>query len=68
MLIHPEDVNRRMGWRPGTAERLARQRRLPYRLLPDGSIRFEWGEIEPLIVRVDAVPPGPQTRGGRADA
>ena len=49
-----EEVDRRMGWKPGRAERLARQRRLPHVLLPDGSIRFDWTEIEPLIVRVPA--------------
>jgi hypothetical protein len=31
---------------------LARQRRLPYVLLPDGSIRFLWDEIERLILPV----------------
>jgi hypothetical protein len=56
MFMSPEDVDRRMGWRPGRAERLARQRRLPYLLLPDGSIQFDWSELEPLIVRVRAVP------------
>jgi hypothetical protein len=55
MFIYPEDVDRRLGWRPGRAERLARQRRLPHVLLPDGSVRFTWEEIEPLIVRVPAV-------------
>jgi hypothetical protein len=55
MFIYPEEVDRRLGWKPGTAERLARQRRLPYLLLPDGSVRFDWNEIEPLIVRVRAV-------------
>jgi hypothetical protein len=54
MFIYPEDVDRRLGWKPGRAEQLARQRRLPYVLLPDGSIRFDWAEIEPLIVRVQA--------------
>jgi hypothetical protein len=55
MFVCPEDIDRHLGWRPGRAERLARQRRLPYVLLPDGSIRFDWSEIEPLIVRVRAV-------------
>ncbi len=55
MFIFPEDVDRRFGWKPGRAERLARQRRLPYVLLPDGSIQFDWAEIEPLILRVPAV-------------
>jgi len=54
MFLYPEDVDRRLGWKLGRAERLARQRRLPYVLLPDGSIRFDWSEIEPLIVHVQA--------------
>lgn len=33
-------------------ERLARQRRLPYVLLPDGSMRFDWDEIERLVLRI----------------
>lgn len=57
MFQFPDDVDRRLGWKPGRAERLARQRRLPHILLPDGSIRFDWSEIEPLIVRVPAVSP-----------
>jgi hypothetical protein len=56
MLLDAEDLDRRLGWAPGRAERLARQRRLPYVLLPDGSIRFDWAEIESLIVRVRPVP------------
>jgi hypothetical protein len=56
MFIFGEDIDRRMGWRPGRAEQLARQRRLPYVLLPDGAIRFDWREVEPLIVHVSAVP------------
>jgi hypothetical protein len=55
MLIYPEDLDRRLGWKPGRAERLARQRRLPYVLLPDGSIRFDWDEIAQLIVHIQAV-------------
>ena len=55
MFIFGDEVDRRMNWKPGRAERLARQRRLPHVILPDGSIRFDWGEIEPLIVRVPSV-------------
>jgi hypothetical protein len=65
MFLYPEDVDRRLAWKPGTAERLARQRRLPYALLPDGSIRFDWNEIEPLIVRVR--PAAVPTTEGRRD-
>ena len=53
-LIYPEDVDQRLNWPLGRAERLARQRRLPYVLLPDGSIRFRWEEIEPLLLPVPA--------------
>ncbi|MEZ6081212.1 MAG: hypothetical protein R3C09_28530 [Pirellulaceae bacterium] len=52
-LIYPEDVDQRVNWPLGRAERLARQRRLPYVLLPDGSIRFLWEQVEPLILSVD---------------
>lgn len=52
MYVLPEDVDRRLGWRPGKAERLARQRRLPHYVMPDGSIRLIWAEIESRIVRV----------------
>jgi hypothetical protein len=54
MFIYPEELDRRMSWKTGRAERLAHQCRLPYVLFPDGSIRFDWYEIEPLIVRVQA--------------
>ena len=54
LTVTPEEVDRRMDWRPGRAERLARQRRLPHVLLPDGSVRFVWDEVERLIVRVPA--------------
>lgn len=55
MFLFAEDVDKRLGWKPGRAERLARQRRLPHVILPDGAIRFDWDEIEPLIVHVPAV-------------
>lgn len=51
-LLYPEDVDQRLNWPLGRAERLARQRRLPYVLLPDGSIRFRWDEIERLVLPV----------------
>jgi hypothetical protein len=54
MFIYPEEIDERLGWKPGKAERLARQRRLPYVLLPDGSIRFDWNEIQSLIIHVQA--------------
>ena len=51
-LLYPEDVDQRFNWPLGRAERLARQRRLPYVLLPDGSIRFRWQDIERLVVSI----------------
>jgi hypothetical protein len=53
-LLYPEDVDQRLNWPLGRAERLARQRRLPYVMLPDGSIRFRWEEIEHLVLSVPA--------------
>lgn len=52
MLLYPEDVDRRLNWPLGRAERLSRRKRLPHVVLPDGSIRFDWSEIEPLLRRV----------------
>jgi hypothetical protein len=53
--IFARDVERRVGWKPGRAERLAKQRRLPHYVLPNGDLRFVWAEIEPLIVHVPEV-------------
>ena len=53
-LLYGEEIDQRLNWPPGRAEKLARQRRLPYVMLPDGSIRFKWEEIEPLILPVPA--------------
>jgi hypothetical protein len=55
MFVFPDEVDKRFGWKLGRAERLARQRRLPHVILPDGSIRFEWDAVDPLIVRVPSV-------------
>jgi hypothetical protein len=59
-FLYPEEIDQRLNWPLGRAERLARQRRLPYVLLPDGSIRIRWEEIEPLVleVRAAATPKG----------
>lgn len=51
-LVYPEQIDRGLNWPLGTAARLARRRRLPHYLLPDGSIRLRWKEIEPLVLRV----------------
>jgi hypothetical protein len=60
MLVYGEEIDRRFGWPLGRAERLARRKRLPHVLLPDGSIRFEWADIDPLLVRVPAEQVGQQ--------
>ena len=57
MFIYPEDVDHRLNWPLGRAERLARRRRLPHFRLPDGSIRFEWELIEALVVQVPVEQP-----------
>jgi len=62
-LLYGTDVDERLNWPLGRAERLARRRQLPYHCLPDGSIRFDWTEIERLIVRVPAVG-APRDAGG----
>ncbi len=54
MFLYPEEIDQRLNWPLGQAERLARRRKLPHVVLPDGSIRFEWEAIEPLLVRVPA--------------
>jgi len=51
-LLYGEEIDQRLNWPLGRAERLARQRRLPHVLLPDGSIRFHWEEIERLILPI----------------
>lgn len=61
-LLYPEDVDQRLNWPLGRAERLARQRRLPYVLLPDGSIRFRWEQIEQLILSVLSSAPNTKDR------
>lgn len=58
-LLTERELDKRLRWPLGRAQRLARRGKLPHVLLPDATIRFEWETIEPLIVRVDrdAVPP-----------
>ena len=63
-LLYPTDVDQRLSWPLGKAERLARQRRLPYVLLPDGSIRFRWKDIERLVLAVPSAASLDARRGG----
>ena len=51
-LLYPEDIDRNFSWALGTAGRLARRGQLPHYLLPDGSIRMRWEEVEALVQRV----------------
>lgn len=53
-LILSDDIDLRLGWPPGRAERLARKGRLPHYVLPDGAIRLRWGDIESLVRFVPA--------------
>ena len=63
-LLYPEEIDQRLNWPLGRAERLARQRRLPYVLLPDGSIRLRWSELEGLLLDVPASGSVPASRSG----
>ena len=56
-LLHGSDIDRRLGWHIGRSERLARRGDLPHVVLPDGSLRFEWESIEPLIQRFPSTRP-----------
>ncbi len=51
-LLYPEDIDAKLNWPQGRTTRLARQRKLPHYILPDGAIRLRWSEIEPLVRRV----------------
>jgi hypothetical protein len=51
-FVYPEEVDQRLTWPLGTATRLARRRRLPHYVLPDGSLRFRLAEVEALVRRV----------------
>ena len=64
MFLYPEDVDSRVNWPHGTAQRLAKRHKLPHILLPDGSIRFDWDEVADTIIRVPAEgAPASSTRG-----
>ena len=52
-FLYGEEIDKRLTWPLGRAERLARRQKLPHVVLPDGSIRFVWDQIEPLIRVVD---------------
>lgn len=62
-LMYPEDIDMLLNWPVGRAERLARAGRLPHHVLPDGTIRLRWAEVEPLVRFVPATIAGDQTEG-----
>ena len=51
-LLYGDDIDHRLSWPLGRADRLARRGKLPHVLLPDGSVRFEWEEIVKLVRHV----------------
>jgi hypothetical protein len=53
-LLYPATIDRLLNWPLGTAARLARRRRLPHYVLPDGSIRFRQHEVEAVVNHVPA--------------
>ena len=65
-LLYGEEIDRRLNWPLGRAERLARRKKLPHYVLPDGSVRFRWADIEPLIVSIDTTGDIDTAKGGQA--
>ena len=65
MLLYPEEIDKRLNWPLGRAERLARRRKLPHVRLPDGAVRFEWPAIESMLERVPSAPSAPSAEGRR---
>lgn len=53
MLECGNEIDRRLDWPIGRAERLAKQGKLVHHILPDGSIRFVWSEVERQIKKVE---------------
>jgi hypothetical protein len=51
-LVYPEQIDDLFGWSLGTAARMARRKKLPHYLLPDGGVRFRREEVEALIRHV----------------
>ncbi len=48
-LLHGGEIDRRLSFRPGTAERLARRGTLPHIRLPNGAIRFRWKDVSQCL-------------------
>jgi len=50
-LITGGDIDRRLSFRPGTADRKAKQGLLPHVVLPDGTIRYRWADVEQSLTK-----------------
>jgi len=61
-FLYGEQIDKRLNWPLGRAERLARQGQIPHVILPDGAIRFEWQAIEKLLCRPKGTSHEPQKR------
>lgn len=51
MYLYGSEIDQRLSWPTGRAERLAKRGKLPHVILPDGEIRFLWEEVQGAIVR-----------------
>ena len=47
------EIDKRLRWPLGRAERLARRGKLPHVVLPDGAIRFRWRSVRCLLIARD---------------
>lgn len=66
MLMTERKLDKKLRWPLGRAVRLVKEGRLPHILLPDGSIRFIWADIERLIVNIEATRGTEMPNGGQA--
>jgi hypothetical protein len=64
--LYGEEIDRRLNWPLGRAERMARRAKLPHIVLPDGAIRFDWQAVEKMLRHVQG--PEPVNRQGVARA
>jgi len=54
MLLLGIEIDKRLSWPLGRSERLAKRRKLPHVVLPDGSVRFDWHVVEATLRQVPA--------------
>lgn len=55
LLLCGDDIDRRLNWTLGKADRMARRGKLPHILLPDGSIRYRWKAVRSTLVDCPSV-------------